>query len=56
VRYDNAVPEPKRSVIVFKAETQEEAARAYHDIHDAMAVANFSDNKLAPRFSVVDLR
>lgn len=50
------VAEPNRSVIILKAASQEEAARAEHYINEAMAAANFNDSNPAPRFTVVDLR
>lgn len=45
-----------RSVHVIFVRTAPEEARAHLFIFDAMAAANFSDGRPAPRFEVVDMR
>jgi hypothetical protein len=56
IRHDNNVPELKRSVHILDASSEQESAKAYRLIDDAMAAANFSDNYPAPSFTVVDRR
>ena len=54
-RHDSNVPEPRRSVHILDASTEQEAAKANKLVDDAMAAANFTSTE-APAFVIRDLR
>ena len=54
IRVEGNVPEPKRSVVILDATTEDASGRAYKMVEEAMAAANFVGYD-APQFVVSEL-
>jgi hypothetical protein len=55
VRYGDNVPEPKRTVVILDATTDEASVRAKAFVDESMAAANFTSVE-APQFILSELR